>query len=45
MRDDVHATHQLHYQLCYGPFRGKHSTSAALLCQCYALVTDELAAA
>jgi len=44
-RDDAHATGQLHYQLRYGPFRGKDSASAASLRQCYARMTDEIAAA
>jgi len=45
MREDAYATHQLHYQLRYGPFRGKDSASAASLCQCNAPMNDELAAA
>jgi len=45
MREDAYATHQLHYQLGYGPFRGKDSASATSLCQCYAPMTGELAAA
>jgi len=45
MRDDVHATRQMHYQLRYGPFRGKNSASAATLRQCYAPMTYELTAA
>jgi len=45
MRKNTHATHQLHYQLRYGPFRGKDSASIALLRHCYASVTDEFFAA
>jgi len=45
MRKDAYATHQLHYQLRYGPFRGKDSTSTASLHQCYVPGTDKLTAA
>jgi len=45
MREDAHATCQLHYQLRYGSFRCKDSASAASLYQCSAPMTDELAAA
>jgi len=45
MREHAYATHQLHYQLRFGPFRGKDSASAASLRQCYEPMTDELAAA
>jgi len=43
--DDSNATRQLHHQLRYGPFRGKDSASASSLRQCYAPMTDQLAAA
>jgi len=44
MREDAHGARQLHYQLRYGPLRGKDSASAASLRQCYDSMTDELAA-
>jgi len=44
MREVACATHPLHYQLRYGPCRGKDSASATSLYQCYTPVTDELAA-
>jgi len=45
MRADAHVIRQLHCQLRYGPFHGKYSASAASLHQCYAPMTDKLAAA
>jgi len=45
MREDARATHRLHDQLRYGPFRGKDSASVASFHHCYAPMTDDLAAA
>jgi len=41
MRKNAHATRQLHYQLRYGPFRGKDSANVASLPQSFAHVTGE----
>jgi len=44
MYEDAHATRQLHYQLCNGPFHGKDSASVASLHHCYTPMIDDLAA-